>query len=146
MANTAKTKARNQLIFSVCLFAVAVAGYLVTKNYGEQLDQPTPPQASSTPGLDVALPKHVTIEGSYVCLPHRDVEGPQTTECAFGLRGDDGRHYGLDLSATNVLQDAQTESRIRVEGNLVPLEALSSDRWWKYDVVGVIGVARVEKI
>jgi hypothetical protein len=143
MKNAAKVKARNQLIFSVLLLIVAVTGYLATESYGEKLAQQKSPEELHS---DPAIPKPVTVEGSYVCLPHKDADGPQTTECAFGLRADDGRYYGLDLSATNQLNDAPTESRVQVVGTLVPVEALSADRWQVYDIVGVIGASRVEKL
>lgn len=144
MKNPAKVKARNQLIFSLLLLAVAVTGYLATKSYTEQLTRPQPnPDAVHD---DPAIPKPVTVEGRYVCVPHKDADGPQTLECAFGLRADDGKYYGLDLSATNQLNDAPTESRVMVVGTVVPVEALSADFWQRYDIVGVIGVSRVEKL
>lgn len=39
----------------------------------------------------------VTVEGTYVCLPHKDTTGPQTDECALGIKTDDNRYYGLQV-------------------------------------------------
>lgn len=61
------------------------------------------------PSLDNinALPQNVTISGTYVCLPHRDTSGEmQTTECAFGIKTDDGVYYAVNFgqSATAMTQ------------------------------------------
>ena len=37
----------------------------------------------------------VEARGEIICLPHRDTRGPQTMECAFGMRDTDGRQFSL---------------------------------------------------
>jgi hypothetical protein len=41
--------------------------------------------------------KEITVIGPMICLPHKQglFSGPQTEECAFGFRGQDGRHFAL---------------------------------------------------
>ncbi|MBP9771590.1 MAG: hypothetical protein KBD16_01555 [Candidatus Pacebacteria bacterium] len=86
----------------------------------------------------------VSVVGHQICLPHKDTTGPQTKECASGFLGDDGIIYGLDLASVTFPVLPSTDSPIRVEGNFTPTEALSSDMWQKYDMVGIISVTEVE--
>ena len=80
-----------------------------------------------------------TVQGEYVCLPHKDTEGPQTLECAFGIKADDGTHYALSMN-DELQSQFQTGKRAVVEGLIVPTEALSTDQWRKYDMKGVMQV------
>ncbi len=95
---------------------------------------------------EVTLPTPITISGIYTCLPKKDIGGPVTLECALGLKTDTG-YYALDTSAvlsSNYPALTGNES-ITVEGNLVPIEMISSDRFQTYDVVGVISVEKITK-
>ena len=81
--------------------------------------------------------------GTYVCLPHKDQSGPQTMECAFGIRADNGDHYALDFStfASDTGMTIATGERIRVDGPLTPLSAIAAgDHLRIYDIQGVIRV------
>lgn len=95
---------------------------------------------------DAVLPAGpMVLEGASVCLPHKDMSGPQTLECAFGIRADDGSHYAIStygLDADTVMK-AQTSARIRAEGHVVPVQALSSDIWMKYDIIGIMQAERL---
>ena len=51
-----------------------------------------PYESPQTPADNRAM-----LEGEFVCLPHTDTTGPQTEECAFGLKTADGKYYALDL-------------------------------------------------
>ncbi len=86
-------------------------------------------------------PERATLEGEYVCLPHRDTTGPHTMECAFGLKTADGSYYALDLNLSSaLLPPLQTGDRIRASGIVTPIERLSSDHWRKYAVKGIFSV------
>jgi hypothetical protein len=37
----------------------------------------------------------IQIQGEILCLPHKDTTGPQTMECAYGIKDDKGQYYGL---------------------------------------------------
>ena len=82
-----------------------------------------------------AQPEQVSVSGTLACLPHKNTSGPQTTECAIGLRTDDGRYYGLQELST---KDSQTSfnTRVYVSGVSQPPTADT-----KYDVVGTIKVS-----
>lgn len=54
----------------------------------------------STSHLKSLIPPqgNIAIAGSVVCLPHRNPNGPQTMECAYGLKDAQGRYFGLSGS------------------------------------------------
>jgi hypothetical protein len=91
------------------------------------------------------LPKQVTVTGIWECLPHKDTNGPQTMECAFGIQADDGSHYAIDTRLMSEYPvDYATGSRVRVQGTLTPVEALSSIQ--KYDIKGIVSATTIEEI
>lgn len=97
---------------------------------------------SFTKGAYSEMPKSVTLLGVFTCLPHKDTRGPTTLECAFGIKTDNGAHYALDLSLIPMAEadSLTTGGRLSVTGVVVPVEALSSDHWWKYDIKGIMRV------
>ena len=89
--------------------------------------------------IAIPVPGRITIEGRMVCLPHRDTEGPQTMECAFGLLDDEERYFALsdtDPEYTNVAGVPMNE-RVRVEG------AFKLHLNSNYQDIGVIEVTRI---
>lgn len=89
-------------------------------------------------------PQNVTLSGTYECLPHSDTTGPQTMECAFGLKTDSGDYYAVNFGASaNAMDQFQSGKHIKAEGNVVPKEALSSDQWVKYNMKGIFTVTKV---
>lgn len=97
-------------------------------------DQPTVPTPTPVVGS-------ITIEGEVVCLPHKDQDGPQTLECAFGLKSNSGEHFGLRQLDQDQLIDATitTGKRYRVTGESA---APGSDE--NYAVVGNIKVTTIQ--
>ncbi len=158
MASTAKAKAGKQLLFALCLLAVAIAGYLLTRSIQVRIADPgasTSSPAAAVPTSTLpATPEdgsgsRESLEGTYVCLPHRDTGGPQTLECALGLRTDDGSHYavvGSGASAESASATTPTGARVRVTGSVVPVEASSNSEWQRYAIVGVINAASLERL
>jgi hypothetical protein len=86
--------------------------------------------------LNVPQNGDVTMMGTIVCLPHRDTSGPQTLECAYGLRDDNDNYYGLtdEDSSAAPITSFSTESRVEVRG----VFTLGEDE--RYATVGVIEV------
>lgn len=87
-------------------------------------------------------PSSVTLDGVYVCLPHRagDV---YTMECAFGMKvPETNRYYALDTQAlqADALHGIETSSPIHVTGQMTPVEMLSTNQWQKYDIKGIVHV------
>lgn len=77
------------------------AGFPVMESYprqcrtadGKHFVEVIPEQNNQIKKPDEA--KDFTIQGMVICLPHKDTSGPQTMECAYGLRGNDGKNYSL---------------------------------------------------
>lgn len=83
-----------------------------------------------------------TVEGKIVCLSHRNTNGPQTLECAIGIETDDGKHYSIsdtrsDISISSL---AGSEKRVRISGSLK--EASDS----KYVSDGILTVEQSETL
>lgn len=85
------------------------------------------------------VPYEGTLSGTYVCLPHKDTTGPQTLECAFGLKTQTGEYYALDFGQGDPTQFMGGQE-VTLTGTITPIEMLSSDQWQKYDVVGILSV------
>jgi hypothetical protein len=84
----------------------------------------------------------ITIEGSMVCLPHKNTSGPQTTECAFGLKDDAGRYFALSDSDPNYqnIMGVGTGDQIRVEGTFTPRASSN------YQDIGIITVTKITSL
>lgn len=102
--------------------------------------------ASLSTALPAPTPVTVTVRGTYICLPHKDTTGPQTLECAMGIKTDAAGNYALDFSMLPAGAYTSGDARVSVTGELVPVEALSSDMWQKYDMEGIIRATSVTKL
>jgi hypothetical protein len=60
--------------------------------------------------------QEITVEGEFVCLPHKDTDGPQTLECASGLKTDKDTYYGLQFDS--IQNYPSGGERLRVTGTL----------------------------
>ncbi|RJR16199.1 hypothetical protein C4579_00590 [Candidatus Microgenomates bacterium] len=90
----------------------------------------------------------MTLQGTYICLPHKDTSGPQTLECAFGLQTSEG-NFALDTSplAQDVMVDFPIGELIQVTGFVTPLERLSPDSpQRKYDIAGTVVVTSISSL
>lgn len=98
--------------------------------------------------VDQAVSSSKSFEGRATCLPHKDRTGEQTLECALGLKTDAGTFYALDGSGLEpgALITLNESVRVRVSGLVVPIEAISSDTWARYDIIGIMRVNIVEKL
>jgi hypothetical protein len=90
------------------------------------------------------LPKRQTIVGTWECLPHKDATGPQTTECAFGIKTSDGAHYAVDSRLMSTYPvDFPTGTFVRAEGIVTPVEMLNSIQ--RYDIKGIMSATTITK-
>ena len=99
-----------------------------------------PVHTEEDPVPEADLQAEVKLTGESVCLPHKNPGEMQTMECAYGLQVDD-KYYALDLGS--FIMDFQTGETVNIEGTFVPLEALSSDQWQKYDIEGIVTVTAI---
>lgn len=60
-----------------------------------------------SPNIPSTIPNNgpITIRGDILCLPHKNNSSGQTLECAYGLKDDTGRYFGLsdtDIQLKNI--------------------------------------------
>lgn len=94
---------------------------------------------SGYPPQEIPATGAVSIDGTMVCLPHKDMSGPQTLECAIGLEDGQGRYFALDETALGAPgpSDIATGKQVRVEGTFTPrTDSLYQD-------IGVIKVTSI---
>lgn len=86
-------------------------------------------------------PQEMTVTGTYTCLPHADTTGPQTDECAFGLKADDGTYYAVNFGqSADAMAQFRSGAHVTLDGFFVRKEALSTDHWDKYQMEGIFTV------
>lgn len=97
---------------------------------------PNPSLAEVPPAGDIA------VRGTMVCLPHRDTSGPQTDECAFGIKDDTGRYFALSDSDPEYqnISGLAMNLRIEISGYFTP----RSDS--RYQDIGIITVTSVREV
>lgn len=128
---------KNTIIGIVLLIALAVVGYFFFSGYSFNFNKTKYAELDSTP-------RNMTLSGTYVCLPHLDTTGPQTMECAFGLRTDSGEYYAVNFGqSADAIAQFQSEAHITAEGFVVIKEALSTDQWQKYNMKGIFTITKM---
>ncbi|HET8669226.1 MAG TPA: hypothetical protein VFM05_00990 [Candidatus Saccharimonadales bacterium] len=81
----------------------------------------------------------VAKEGIFECLTMKDPSGPQTLECSFGLRTDDGTTYALYAQDPSLLGGIPMGTRIRATGPI-------TEETTKYGTAGTIRLTSVERL
>ncbi len=95
--------------------------------------------AADSPQTKAPADGAIKISGTVMCLPHKDTSGPQTLECAYGLKDDSGRYYGLkdsDPTYKNI-SGVPVNTHVTVSGTF----SKKSDT--KYPTVGIIEVTSI---
>jgi hypothetical protein len=127
------------IITLVVLVALVFGSYFVFRYKKGEVEPPVSPSEMIKAG-------DFSVKGVYACLPHKETVDVQTMECAIGLLAEDGNNYALDTSLVSAAPlDFPTGTNVSVEGNVVPIEVLSTDQWRTYDVQGIIRVSKIEK-
>lgn len=88
----------------------------------------------------------VTVRGEISCLPKRGT-GPQTMECAIGLKGEDKNNYALRnlFEHDPNYEFSQTGLAVEVSGTITYEEMLGPDGN-PYDIVGVLTVTAIREL
>ncbi|HEU5121640.1 MAG TPA: hypothetical protein VFT59_02250 [Candidatus Saccharimonadales bacterium] len=152
----ASNKKRN-IIITICialvlLLAGAAAYFLYFKktlninSYEDCVAAGNPSMESSPPQCSTPDGKHftdtnsqVTIEGTAVCLPHKNADGPQTMECAVGVKTDAGMYYGISGDKDNQLAGvAGSDQKVRVSGIVEKVNDST------YDITQLIAVKNID--
>jgi hypothetical protein len=124
------TKSHRILLFAILLVAAtAVVGIVSVVRAPEPNSQAPTNNAK------------VTKIGNVVCLPHKNSDGPQTLECAIGLKGEDGKHYGLkdkDSPAGQSAVNGVFNKRVEVTGTFTQTNDAV------YDIAGNITIIKLK--
>ncbi len=122
----------------IIIITVGVAGFYILNNHIYEEKQGD--------GI-ITEPYRATLTGVQTCLPHKDTSGPQTLECAIGMKIDSGEYYVLDfMLMSQIPPQIQDGDRFSASGLITPIEYLSSDQWQKYNVEGVFSVTDTVQI
>lgn len=123
---------KKALSLTVAVIIFLIAGFYAVNAYIYSAKQGDPMDIQSYRG---------TLTGQVVCLPPKDKDGPNTRECAMGLRTDAGEHYALDFAMMSQENPGiDSGDRFTANGLITPVEMLSAERWSKYDMVGIFSV------
>ena len=123
---------KKSLAIIAAIIIVLIAGFYAFNAYIYNEKQGDPSDVTAYRG---------TLSGEVVCLPHADTDGPQTMECAYGLKTESGEYYALDLALMSQQHaPLETGERISANGLITPVEMLSSDHWKKYAIEGIFSV------
>lgn len=83
--------------------------------------------------------QQITVEGEYVCLP-KPGDGPQTLECAFGIKTADNLYYAVEFAdADNAVSEPRIGTKVRIIGIFEPQESI-------YISEGIIEVTSFEAL
>jgi len=88
----------------------------------------------------------ITVTGEMVCLPHKDLSGPQTDECAIGLKTDQQEYFALDFSSASMNTKSLVKGeKVTVSGIFVPIDQISSNHWEVYPIKGILSVTEFSR-
>jgi len=120
------------------------AGYSALDSYPEQCETPDGKRfVRNLPieELDEVITP-IVVTGTIVCLPHWDMSGAVTLECAYGLLSDDGDYYVLrdPDPMQSTIMTISTDTYVQVTGTFIPGSHQS------YRSIGTIEVESVSTI
>lgn len=116
----------------ILLIIVALAGVIFLINQGN---------ISNSNSKSTELPptsSQITVVGTQACLPHKDQTGPQTLECAIGLKTTHG-YYGLK----NIPQADLISNKLSTTKPFMVTGTLETGTDSKYDTLGTITVSSI---
>lgn len=88
-------------------------------------------------GLEDKLTK---IEGQIECLPRRDKTGPQTLECAIGLKDENNKYYALEgLEVQDLIS-----GKIKIDQKVIITGILRLGQDSVYNTIGTLKIVSVE--
>lgn len=125
-------------IIVIVVMAVVVAAIVATTVIGGGSGhQP----GVTTPTLEDG--QSVTLDGTILCLPHKNTSGPQTEECAYGFKDDNNIYYSLrdDTNNYSNFMGQPMNSRVRIVGTFHAQTATTI-----YQDVGTITITSITKL
>lgn len=106
------------------------AGYPIQESYPERC---ITPEGNSFVNPEQIVPSQpISMTGELICLPHKNTDGPQTLECAFGIQNENGENYAISDPEMKFVTAMTNGQSYQITGLFTP-ESES-----KYDIVGTI--------
>lgn len=127
------TKNAGPKSFAECV----AAGHPILKSFPEQCRTPGGRRFVN----DKVIGTSGSITAQTICLPPKETKGPQTTECAYGLKTADNALYALSDRRKGRIAKPVTGTPVTVTGTYE-----LSDTNSKYDIVGIIQISEMEKL
>jgi hypothetical protein len=121
-------------IFLAVLIIVSALGYFA---YANSTSRSLSDDHSIVPKSEL-----VTIKGTALCLPHKDTTGPQTMECAYGLKDESGIYYALSDSDPGYKNISSLPMNDKVEAT----GTLKKQTNTTYPTVGTITVTKISQV
>lgn len=120
------------------LVAIVATSLIVIQYSASQPPAPTP-SASDNAGVD-------TFSGTLACLPHKKSDGPQTLECAYGLKINDD-YYAIDTTFfPSSITSIPTGDKVIITGKMTPIAEIPNAGLEKYDIKGTILLSDIERV
>ncbi|MEK7116871.1 MAG: hypothetical protein AAB837_01770 [Patescibacteria group bacterium] len=127
---------------SIVIILVAVA--LVAGAYIAWRQNKLPWAGNSALTTPAAGP--IAVNGTITCLPKLG-SGPQTMECAVGIKAESGQYYGLknlsQFSSSN--EFSETGTQVEISGVFSPKQSSGSETQ-AYDVAGTIDINSIQEV
>lgn len=99
----------------IIISVIVVSGIRLVMNQDDNSSSSTQNTQSQQQAAEV--PDEITEIGTFDCLT-KSGDGPQTMECASGLKLEDGTQYGLGSDDPSLFAGVPTGTRIEVTGAL----------------------------
>lgn len=130
---------KKSVFLIIAAITIVLIAYFAVSQRAEQSALGEPQELDPTP-------QNVTLSGTFECLQHKDTSGPQTMECGFGFLTDDGVRYAVNFGqSAEAAAQFQSGAHVTADGFTVIKEALSTNEWDKYDMVGIFTITQIHK-
>jgi hypothetical protein len=128
-------------VLVIVIVAMIMAAVTTAAIIGRRPDDPAPRSGVTAPAFKDG--QSVTLDGTILCLPHKNTSGPQTEECAYGFKDDNGIYYSLRDDANNYsnFMGQPMNSRVRIIGTFHTQTAATI-----YQDVGTITITSIIKL
>jgi hypothetical protein len=150
-------KKRNTIIAIIIIIGLLSAGAaayffyfkktISINSYKECIAAGNPTMESFPPQCQTPDGKHftdtnasTTVEGTAVCLPHKNSNSPQMLECAIGIKTTDNVYYGISGDKNHELSEiAGSDQKVKVTGTV---ENVTDSI---YEITQLISVKHIEQ-
>jgi hypothetical protein len=136
MVNKTFNKKRRRGLIILIAFAVAIVAFMLVAFVLQNRSSPSNNQQQGIP-----VEGSIQMKGVALCLPHKDTSGPQTLECAIGLKDEKGNYYGLKDSDPGYKNISSLPMNQQVQVNGSFKKEMSS----MYPTIGTIEVTKITR-